>query len=73
MIGFIDIINDKDAKIEENLEKIRQERCDNHNKHQASYCCINPSCVKNSLCFLCELCYNNHDKKSYKFPRNKIC
>ena len=51
-----------DNKIEENFEKIRQKKCDTHNKYKASYCCINSLCVKNLSCFLCELCYKNHSK-----------
>ena len=61
MINFVSLI-DGEFKIEENLEKIRQKKCNSHNKYKASYFCINPSCVKNSTSFLCELCYNNHSK-----------
>ena len=49
-----------DIKIEENLEKIRQKRCDSHNKYKASHFCTNLSCIKDSISFLCEFCYNNH-------------
>ena len=62
MIGFIRLVNDQDAKIQENLEKIRQKKCESHNKYQASHFCTNSTCVKNSTSFLCELCYNNHSK-----------
>ena len=58
MIGFA---NDE-IKIQENLEKLRQKRCDSHNKYKASYFCTNISCVKNSASFLCDLCYRNHSK-----------
>ena len=61
MIGFIDL-TDSEAKIEENLEKIRQKRCDSHNKYKAAYFCTNVSCIKNSTSFLCGLCYDNHSK-----------
>ena len=61
LIGNVDLV-DGITKVEENFEKIRQKQCDNHNKYKASYCCINPLCVKNSSCFLCELCYKNHSQ-----------
>ena len=49
-------------KIEEKLEKIRQKKCDSHNKYKASHFCTNLSCVKNSTSFLCEFCYKNHSQ-----------
>ena len=49
MIGFIGLFNNENVKIEKNLEKIRQKKCDSHNKYQASYCCINPSCYVDEL------------------------
>ena len=60
MLSFA-LINDE-IKIEENLGKMRQKKCDNHNKYKASYCCINPFCIKTLSCFLCELCYKNHSQ-----------
>ena len=59
MLSFVNLVSD-DIKIEENFEKLLQRKCDTHNKYKASYCCINLLCVKNSCCFLCELCYSNH-------------
>ena len=61
MIGFIDLV-DGEIKIQENFEKLRQKRCDSHNKYKASHFCTNISCITNSTGFLCELCYNNHSK-----------
>ena len=61
MLSFVNLVNDE-MKIQENLEKIRQKKCDSHNKYQASHFCTNPSCIKNSTSFLCEFCYNNHSK-----------
>ena len=61
MFDYVNLFSDEN-KIEENFEKLRQKKCDNHNKYKASYCCINPLCIKNSASFLCELCYKNHDK-----------
>ena len=58
MIGLIESA----IKIEANLEKIRQKKCDSHNRYKASYFCTNVSCVINSTSFLCELCYDNHSK-----------
>ena len=46
--------------IEVNLEKLRQKRCNSHNKHKATYFCTNHSCVTNSKSFLCAFCYKNH-------------
>ena len=64
MFSYVNLVSN-DIKIEENLEKIRQKRCDNHNKYEASHFCTNLSCVKNSTSFLCELCYNNHPKNHF--------
>ena len=58
---YVNLIDDE-KKIEDNFEKLLPKKCDSHNKYKASYCCINPLCVKNSCCFICELCYNNHSK-----------
>ena len=62
MFSYVDLANDDEIKIEENLEKIRQKRCDSHNKYQVSHFCTNPSYLKNSTSFLCEFCYSNHYK-----------
>ena len=64
MIGFIGLV-DSEIKIQENLEKIRQKRCDSHSKYKASHFCTNISCVKNSTSFLCELCLKNHSKNHF--------
>ena len=61
MFSHVNFVNDEIER-QENLEKIRQKKCDNHNKYQVSHFCTNPSCVQNSTSFLCELCYNNHSK-----------
>ena len=61
MISFIGLTNGE-IKIEENFEKIRQKKCDSHNRYKASHFCTNISCVKNSTSFLCELCYRSHSK-----------
>ena len=61
MIGHISLVNDE-RKIEENFEKLRQKKCDSHNKYKATYCCTNFSCIKNSTSFLCEFCYKNHSQ-----------
>ena len=64
MIQFIDFVNDE-IKIEENFEKLRQRKCNSHNKYKACYFCTNFSCVQNSTSFLCELCYNDHPKNHF--------
>ena len=70
MIRFINLVDDE-IKLEENLEKICQKRCDSHNKYKATHFCTNFSCVKNSTSFLCELCYNNHSKNHLKHKEIK--
>ena len=55
----------EETTIENNLEKLRQRKCDSHNKYKASYFCTNSLCVTNSLCFLCQLCYKNHSKNHF--------
>ena len=37
---------DDEEKIKEDLEKIRQKRCDNHNKYKASHFSTNLLCIK---------------------------
>ena len=61
MLSYVNLVSN-DLKIEENLEKIRQKRCDSHNKYKASHFCTNHLCIKNSTSFLCQFCYNNHSK-----------
>ena len=65
MFSYVNLVNN-DIKIEENLEKLRQKRCDSHSKYKASYFCTNFSCLKNSTSFLCEFCYNNHSTNHLK-------
>ena len=60
-MDFIDLA-DGDIKIEQNFEKLRQKKCNNHDKQKASYFCTNVSCIQNSTSFLCKLCYNSHSK-----------
>ena len=64
------VLNDE-IKIEENLEKLRQKKCDTHNKYKASHFCMNPLCINNSLSFLCELCYINHSKDHFNHKEIK--
>ena len=64
MLSYVNLVSN-DMKIEDNLEKLRQRKCDSHNKYKASYLCTNPLCVTNSLCFLCQLCYKNHSKNHF--------
>ena len=66
MLSYVNLVNN-DVKIEENLERIRQKRCDNHNKYKASYFCTNLSSLKNSTSFLCQFCYNNHSINHLKY------
>ena len=54
--------NEEKMSIEENFEKLCQKKCNEHNKYKASYFCVNPLCVTNSSCFLCQFCYKNHSK-----------
>ena len=61
MLSYVNLVSN-DIKIQENLEKLRQRKCNSHNKYKASYFCTNALCVINSLCFLCQLCYKNHSK-----------
>ena len=66
MFTYVNLVSDE-KKIEENLEKIRQKRCDSHNKYKASHFCSNILCVKNSTSFLCQFCYNNHSINHLKY------
>ena len=59
----------EETTIENNFEKLRQRKCDSHNKYKASYFCTNSLCVTNSLCFLCQLCYKNHSKNHLNYQK----
>ena len=50
-----------EKRIIENLTKIWTMKCHSHNKFKAEHICINPACIKNLTCFLCELCVQNHN------------
>ena len=53
---------DQNSKIFENLSKVCQNVCYNHNRLKAEYICTHQNCIIDSKCFLCEFCMQAHDE-----------